>query len=105
MWNIMLAGKRPFFVRDGQLCLALKPALPSWLFDAQDQVRFTFLGACQVTYHNPRRLDTFQEGLEPQKIVLHTQQDGQTVELGGVVIAPYAEMVREGQVHTIDVFF
>jgi hypothetical protein len=104
MWNFMLAGKQPFFVQDGQLCLALKPALPGWLFDENDQVRFKFLGACDVTYHNPRRLDTFQEGLERQRTVLHTQDD-RTVELGGVVTAPYAEMVRDGRVYAIDVFF
>jgi hypothetical protein len=104
MWNLMMAGKRPFFLQDGQLCLALKPALPAWLFDENDQVMFVFLGACRVTYHNPRRLDTFQEGLEPQKTVLHTQDD-RTLELGGVITAPYAEMVRDGQVYAIDVFF
>ena len=102
----MMAGKQPFFVQDGQLCLAFKPVLPGWLFDDAGTVTFTFLGGCTVVYHNPGKLDTFTDGgLEPHKIVLRMIDD-QTVEIpDGVIGVPYATMVRDGQVSRIDVFF
>ena len=105
IWSVMMAGEKPFFCRDGQLCLALRPVLPGWLFDEGGTVTFTFLGSCQVVYHNPGKLDTFKDGgLFPDRIRLHTG-DGQTVELsGGVIGAPYAEMVRAGQVRAIHAF-
>jgi hypothetical protein len=106
MWSVMMAGERPFFVKDGQLHLAFRPVLPGWLFDASGTVKFSFLGSCEVVYHNPSKLDTFQDGgLEPEGITLHTA-DRQTVEIkGGVIGAPQAEMVRAGRVKTIHVFF
>ena len=101
-----MAGEQPFFVQDDQLCLAFRPTLPGWLFDEADTVTFTFLGHTQVTYHNPGKADTFQGGgLEAHRIVLDTQQ-GRQIELShGIIGAPYAEMVRAGEVDRIDVIF
>ena len=55
MWTLMTAGPRPFFMRDGELCLAFKPTLPDWLFREDGTLTFTFLGRCAVTYrkHHP----------------------------------------------------
>jgi len=105
VWTMMMAGQQPFYLHDGQLCLAFKPALPGWLFDQDDQVTFKFLGDCTVVYHNPARADTFREGVEPYKIALDTR-DGQTIELdGSVIAAPHAALVRAGQVRSVRVFF
>ncbi|MBN1890326.1 MAG: hypothetical protein JW850_20195 [Thermoflexales bacterium] len=103
MWTTMMAGPKPFRVQDGQLCLALKPALPAWLFDAEGTIAFRFLGSCTVSYHNPDRLDTFRKGVRLGKLTLHTRA-GQTVEYaGGLIRAPHAAMVRQGEVDTIHV--
>jgi hypothetical protein len=105
MWSVMMAGHKPFFMQDGHLCLALRPVLPGWLFDEDGKVTFKFLGRCDVTYHNPQRLDTFRAGLRPHKIILYTE-DEHAIELSGDVIgAPYATKVREGQIASINVFF
>lgn len=40
-----MAGSRVFTVEDGELTLALAPALPGWLFDEQGNLSFTFPGA------------------------------------------------------------
>jgi hypothetical protein len=105
IWSVMMAGEQPFFMQDGELCLTFKPVLPNWLFDKDGTVTFTFLGSCRVVYHNPRKLDTsVGDGLEPHRITLHTTDD-QTIEiLGGVIGVPYAGMVRDGQVDSIDLF-
>lgn len=104
MWTRMMIGKRPFFVQDGELCLALRPLLPGWLFQADGTLAFTFLGQCRVTYHNPDRVDTFMD-LRIQHMTLH-RQDGQIVSLLGAVIpAPYAAAVRAGEFVAIDAYF
>jgi hypothetical protein len=105
IWNIMMAGKRPFFLKDGQLCLQFAPSLPGWLFTQEGQIAFKFLGRCQVIYHNPDRLDIFGNKPHPQKIILH-KGGGQTSEVHASIInAPYAEDVRAGRITSIDVFF
>jgi hypothetical protein len=69
-------------------------------------VTSTFLDGCWAVYHNPGTRDMFAEGgLEPHRVVLHTDDDG-PLELGRYAIGtPYAELVRSGQVKAIDVFF
>ncbi len=101
IWHVMMAGRRPFFLRDGELCLRFQPTLPGWLFSMERTLTFTFLGHCAVTYHNLERLDT--PGLHVRKIILHLRA-GQTVELAGEVIgAPYAALVRAGEIPAIQV--
>jgi hypothetical protein len=99
----MLAGAQPFFVQEGQLCLALRPALPGWLFTAEGEISFRFLGHCTVTYHNPRRR-TLTPGTLPQRVLL--SESGAPRELsGGIIGAPYAERVRGGLIERIDIFY
>lgn len=104
MWRRVMAGPRPFVMRDGQLSLELQPALPGWLFDDAGTVTFTFLGACQVTYANGGRADTFgPRAAVPQRMRLEFT-DGRVVEIDGpIAAAPYAEQVRAGQVRAIQV--
>jgi hypothetical protein len=105
MWSLMMAGPTPFLVKDHQLYLEFKPILPGWLFDGAGTVVFRFLGACDVTYHNPRKLDTFAgNGPRARQILIH-QDDATTAKLsGGVIGEPYASRVRSGRVKSIEVF-
>jgi hypothetical protein len=103
IWNIMMAGKHPFTMQNGQLCLALRPALPGWLFTDDGKVSFRFLGRCTVTYHNQARHDI--PASEPVRIVF-TTPDGQSIDITGPDLkSPYAEMVRNGQLEVLDVWF
>jgi hypothetical protein len=105
MWQVMMMGRRPFHVKDGQLHLAFKPALPGWLFTEEGTVTFRFLGQCTVIYHNPRCIDTFSGAARIEKIDLQTGA-GQHIELTGDLIGPpYAAMARAGQIKQIDVYF
>jgi len=99
-----MAGKTPFTMRDGQLCLSFEPVLPGWLFDAENTVRFTFLGSTAVIYHNPARRDTFGEYASVPAHITLEQYDGTIIEqAGGVIGAPYAAMVRDGLVRRITI--
>jgi hypothetical protein len=105
IWSFMMAGKQPFVMRDGQLQLSLQPALPGWLFTAEGCASFSFLGKCMVTYHNPKRVDTFADGARIQRIELRTD-DGKSIKIDGDVIGhPHAALVRDGRVEQIDLFF
>jgi hypothetical protein len=109
IWTTMMAGQQPFFLQNGSLWLAFKPMLPGWLFDAEGRLSFTFLGHTPVTIHNPNRVDTWRDegvgSLHKRLTVLHITSQGQ-IEFGdGIVPAPYAEMVRAGQVQSIHILF
>ncbi|HSF83911.1 MAG TPA: hypothetical protein VLA49_21965 [Anaerolineales bacterium] len=104
IWRIMMAGKNPFYYQDGQLHLSLKPILPGWLFTESGIITFTFLGHTEVTYHNPERIDTYKPGMEQYQIMLNLEADKKVTLQKDVIDPPYAEMVREGQVRSIDVF-
>ena len=106
MWNIMMAGKRPFCLKDGELCLDLRPALPGWLFDDEGKITFTFLGHTQITYHNPSRLDTWKIGDVGNCSALLHLPDNRKIGLPQQVISsPFVEMVRSGKIRAIDLFF
>jgi hypothetical protein len=105
MWRQMMAGVRPFFVQADQLCLAFKPILPSWLFDEDSTISFKFLGQTMVIYHNPEQRNTYDIRTVIDSIILHPF-DGGSLELPcGVIPAPYAQQIRDGQVKQIDVYF
>jgi hypothetical protein len=105
MWRLMMAGAQPFFVQKDQLCLALKPILPGWLFNEDGTVSFQFLGRTPVTYHNPSRRDSFDPQAVIRSICMQPNQ-GRAIELAGEVIpAPYARQVRDGKIKHIDVYF
>lgn len=94
MWTLMMAGPQPFFMQDGELHLAFKPALPDWLFREDGTLTFTFLGRCQVTY---RKCRPVTEEARVTAVTLHLA-DGHLLNLPGSVIpAPYAAMVRNGE--------
>lgn len=99
MWALMMAGPQPFFLQDGELRLAFKPTLPDWLFREDGTLTFTFLGRCHVTYRKDRPLTA---DTRVTAATLH-MADGHPVNLpGGVIPAPYAAMVRNGEVQRIE---
>lgn len=103
MWHIMMVGRNPFFIRDGDLCLRFRPALPDWLFDQAGQISFSFLGRCKVTYNNPARENTYSDPVRIRSMQLFWEHE--QVEITGDVLgAPYAELVRDGKVERIDIF-
>ena len=104
LWRGMMSGSHPFFLRDGKLCLRFRPVLPGWLFREDGTITFKFLGQCAVTYHNPAREDTFDPELKIKRVEF--QLDEQHIILEGAVIgAPYAQMIRNGEIANIQLFF
>lgn len=105
MWSLMMAGPRPFILKDGQLKLNLRPALPGGMFKPDGTVSFKFLGATTVTYYNPSRLDTWDPAARQVKYVF-TGHDGKTAESAPENAAPETAMrLRDGKFAKLDVFY
>jgi len=105
IWLIMNAGKNPFFLDKEKLNLRFQPLLAGWLFDKKGNYSFNFLSRIMVTYHNPKRKDTF--GREPAKIekITFSDKNNKPVELTSDTIpAPYAEQIRSRQITKIDIY-
>ena len=125
MWLLMNVGKRPFFLGpDGKISLRFEPHLPEFLFTQKeivrvfvekdgseravkvpkDSVAFMFLGKTLVTYHNPRRLDTFGKlRASVKKIALHEPRGRVTEFKGDTVPSPFSLRVRDEFIPKIDI--
>ncbi len=100
IWTYMMAGPQPFYIEDGELRLRFTPTLPRWLFREDGCLDFTFLGRCSVTY----RLGNRTEGvLEVDTVTLHLPGGRTVLVHGNTVPAPYAEMVRSGEITRIEI--
>ena len=105
LWVRMTAGPRPFRTIGDSLVLYLRPALPGWLFREDGTFSFRFLGTCDITYHNPQRRDTFAPGIAPKKIRI-LPRSGEPIRVeGGVIPPPFAAMLRDGEIKSVDVYF
>jgi hypothetical protein len=102
IWLRMTAGPQPFRLRGDALVLEVRPALPGWLFREDGTFSFRFLGACDVTYHNPAKGDTFRR--TPKRFKLQPCLCEPVILEGDAIPSPYAGMVRDGQIQSIDVF-
>ena len=104
MWQTMMMGKEVFSEKEGSLILRLQPILPDWLFDENGKVEFSFLGRTLVTYHNPKRKNTFGiDGVSTKKYILYGKDGAVTVN-NVRIEAPYAQMVRAGEINRIEVY-
>jgi hypothetical protein len=100
IWTTMMAGLQPFFMRDGELCLRFKPTLPRWLFRDDGTLSFTFLGQCSVTY---RMSDDASDEAQVAGVTLHLPDQQPLYLSDDVIPAPYAAMVRGGEIAKIDI--
>jgi hypothetical protein len=105
IWLLMNAGVNPFGLNEnGQLNLTFKPALAGWLFDKTGEYSFNFLSQIQVTYHNPKRKNTFGKNAAViHKIIF--QAGDKSVELNCPTIPfPYAQAIRARQIKKLDIY-
>jgi hypothetical protein len=102
MWRKMMAGSKAFSVVDGELALSLHPVLPGWLFDEQGELSFTFLGTTEVTYHNPRKVDTFGDNGAVIRSMTLQHRDGTASKVSGALLrGTAAEALRRGEIRSI----
>ncbi|MFH1640799.1 MAG: cellobiose phosphorylase [Candidatus Omnitrophota bacterium] len=108
IWLMMNLGKTPFILNHkNELNLKLNPILPGWLFTKKDKTyTFTLLGKIKVTYHNPKRKDTFgKDAAKPKKINFIDKDQNPVSIPQDTIPSPYAEQVRLRQTGPINVYF
>lgn len=102
MWSLMMAGKNPFRVEDGNLILSLDPNLPGWLFDNDGKISFRFLGKTDITYVNPAKKDTYGNGKSVIVNIRVEFSDNSAHEISGSIIpSPLAARIRSGEAASI----
>ncbi len=103
MWIIMMFGRQPFRVRDGELRLGLEPALPSYLLEENGTVEAVLLGDTRVVYHLGEKRDYIPGEYRIASYRLR-YRDGREESADGEEIAGQAARdVRDGAVERIDV--
>ena len=107
IWLIMNAGLKPFFLNDkAELNLQFKPILAGWLFkNKENTYSFNFLSRILVTYHNPRRKDTFgKNAARPIKITFPDKDENPVAIPSDTIPSPYAQQIRARQIKQINIY-
>jgi hypothetical protein len=100
----MFFGQNPFVIdENGVLTLALVPVIPGWMFTEEGTVTTTFLGSVKVVYHNPTKADTWK--ISPKSASMITVKGKTITSEDGTFKADYAELVRNLDVTSIDIYF
>lgn len=105
IWLLMNAGLNPFSLdATGQLNLTFKPNLAGWLFDKNGEYSFNFLSQIRVTYHNPKRKNTFgKNAVKIIKIIIQDKDKPREFNFP-IIPSPYAQAIRERQIKRIDIY-
>ncbi len=103
LWLIMNCGTKPFFLNEArELNLRLAPLLPGWLFSEKEKTySFTFLGKITVTYHNPKRKDTFSGEVKVRAIRFLDQCGIEHIINGDTIPSPFASQIRSRQISSL----
>ncbi len=102
MWTMMMVGKRPFRTEDGELVLRFTPVLEGSFFKTDGTASFTFRKKTTVTYVNPSRKNTYDEG-RIERIVL--ERKGETItRQGDAIRGRLAEEARNGSFKRITAY-
>ena len=116
IWLLLTMGRRPFFVRDGELGFRVQPVLPgTWFTEEPRTVVFNgrsydlpsgcfacaMLGTMLLVYHNESRRATFgPTAVTPVKYVLD-----ESTTIDGAILGPdLAKAMRQRAYHRVDVW-
>jgi hypothetical protein len=105
MWLVMNVGIKPFLYENNALSLRLAPILASWLFCKDNTYSFRFLSTIAITYHNPKRKNTFGKNASRITRIAFCDATGEPVEIHGDTIpSPFAGQIRARQIKQIDAY-
>jgi len=119
IWMILCLGNRPFFVdENNKFCIKFSPILESKLFTKDKRVinfknkevileentfSFSLFSSILVTYHNPKRLDTFFSSSKIEKIVIKDNNESFVIN-SDIIQEPLSLKIREKKVDFIDIY-
>ncbi|OIJ17431.1 hypothetical protein BKP37_02720 [Anaerobacillus alkalilacustris] len=104
MWFVMMTGGKPFKFENDELVCKLSPILPSWMFTDNGELSCMFLGKCELTYVNAKKVDTYGDGAAKAIEYTLTYGNGETIVVDGdTVRGTQAEDIRHGKVTNMTV--
>lgn len=104
MWKIMMFGKTPFYVDNGELMLSFRPALPQYLIGDRETVSAKFLSTTKVIYilGNHKELIPGEYSVKFMECI---DQSGNLYTIDGPALqGNMAKDVREGRIKEIKVY-
>jgi len=119
IWIYLCLGKSFISLDKKGPCIRFSPVLKGELFTTKkttaslngkilniekDTFSFKLFSHILVTYHNPKRKDTFSKDCKIKKIILTKGPDKITLK-SGVIRAPYSLDIRERKITQIDLYF
>ncbi len=103
MWKIMMFGKAPFTLEEGELILRFQPAIPEYLINDQDQISAAFLSKTTVTYHLNGKKQLIPGQYQISSIECE-DRDGKTEIIADRrITGDLAHKIREGSIHKINI--
>lgn len=103
MWVIMMFGKTPFYVENGELVLKPEPALPSYLVEENGVVEAVFLGETRLVYHVGEKKDYIPGAYQVTECTLE-YSNGSMLHMGQAQLnGKLARDVRDGMVKEIHI--
>jgi hypothetical protein len=103
MWKLMMFGKTPFRMRDGELIFEPTPVIPDYLLGEDKKITARFMSMTDVTYHFPEKKDYFPGTYSIEEIRI-TGKDGQEITvIGGCLRGDTARLLRDGQVSKLEI--
>ena len=81
------------------------PVLARWLFGRKGTYSFNFLGKILVTYHNPKKKNTFGSNCAKITKIIFNDKEGALREITqNTIPSPYAQQIRSRQIDKIDIY-
>lgn len=103
IWKLLMFGKSPFEVRDGELVFAPQPAFPEYLITEKHTVTATLLGKTEVEYFVQKKKDYVPGEYQIQGMHL-VYKNGSTAETTLAAISgQMAADIRKGRVVRIEI--
>lgn len=99
MWQIMMFGKEPFKMIDGELICEFQPAIPSYLIRDDLTLETTFLGRIKVIYQFNKKVDVVPNEYQIKTINVK-YKDGKE-EVKEKIGETIAKDIRNGLISTI----
>lgn len=103
MWIIMMFGKNPYYMEDGELILNPEPALPSYLVAENATVETIFQGETKLVYYTREKKDYIPGEYQVTECTLE-YKDGSILHMEQArMIGKLARDVRNGMVKEIHI--
>lgn len=102
MWRVMMLGNKPFQLKEGHLIFKPEPKLHRSFFKKDGTVSFRFMKDIDITIHNPKHYNTFDDG-EIYKIELDHEGVKETI-YQAYVEKNQALKIRDGFYRKIEIY-